>query len=183
MKIWTHYKSALISRSHDKRVKIHSPSEHLTAKELNLFLKIWVGCPSIFLTKSDIFCFKPEKNGFGRSETGEIKNVNQLEKTIYFIFFSAKRQFFFIFSPSAPLPRLLHRSCDSKKFEKYTTDLTAEMTTAQKISKNRFLSDPAGCRKVENLACARLKSVNGQPKYNWLRNSLESYRWWGWHDL
>ena len=73
------------------------------------------------------------------------------------MFFSAERQFFNILSPSAPLPRLLHRSCDSQKFEKYTTvtiDLTTEMTTERKISKNRFLSDPAGCRKVENLACA-----------------------------
>ena len=115
-----------------------------------------------FFAEIGLFCFKPEKTDFTRSETGEIKNVYQLENTIY-LFFSAERQFFNILSPSAPLPRLLHRSCGSQKFEKCTTDLTTEMATARKISKNRFLSDPAGCRKVENLACARLKSVNGQP--------------------
>ena len=90
-------------------------------------------------------CFKPEKNGVSNSETGEIKNVNQLEKIIYLIFFSAKRQFFYILSLNAPPSRLLHPSCDSQKFEKYTT-LTTEMTTARKISKNQFLSDAAGCR-------------------------------------
>ena len=114
------------------------------------------------MPKSDIFCFKPEKKRILTFRNGRNQKRGPIRKNNLFHFSQLSDSFFYILPPSAPLPRILHRSCDSQKFENYKTDLTTEMTNARKISKNRFLRPGAGW-KVENLACARLKSVNGQP--------------------
>ena len=94
-----------------------------------------------FFAEIGLFCFKPEKNRISAFKNGRNQNRQPIRKNNLFHFFQLS-DFFYILSPSAPLPRLLHRSRDSQKFEKYTTVLT----TARKISKNRFFSDPAGCR-------------------------------------
>ena len=54
-----------------------------------------------FLGEIGFFLFKPEKNESRRSETGEIKNVNQLEKQFISFFFQLLATVFYILSPCA----------------------------------------------------------------------------------
>ena len=60
--------------------KVH-PNQDQLQNQKKIVLWLLIGCPSIFFfAEIGLFCFKPEKVGFRHSETGEIKNVNQLEK-------------------------------------------------------------------------------------------------------